>query len=1621
MPRAPRAGAPAAAADPLAGFSPATRAWFTAAFAGATPPQAEGWPAIAAGGHALLCAPTGSGKTLAAFLWCLDRLVAEPPPTDPALRLRVLYVSPLKALVHDVDRNLRAPLAGIALAAERLGLPAAEVRIGMRTGDTPADERRAFAKAPPDILVTTPESLYLLLTSAARAALRGVRWVIVDEIHALAGTKRGAHLALSLERLAALTEVPPQRIGLSATARPLTTVAAFLGGREDVAPDAPDAAGEGAAGAAADAPDPGPDADPVAATLAPPRVPAGRPRPVTIVDTGVRKPLELEVIVPVEDLGRIGEPLPLDEAPGGPASGPEARTSIWPQVWPRLLERIRAHRSTIVFVNSRRLAERLARTLNEIAGEEIVLAHHGSLAREQRLLVEDALKAGRIPAIAATSSLELGIDMGAVDLVVQVGSPLSVARGLQRVGRAGHSVGAASRGVIFPRHRGDLLECAVVAERMHAGAIEAVAIPRSPLDVLAQQVVAIAAEGTWRTDALLALVRRAEPYAELGAETFEGVLEMLAGAYPSDEFAELRPRIVRDRAAGTVTARRDARMVAVISGGTIPDRGLFPVYLAEDGEAAGAGQPPGTRARAARTGGRRVGELDEEMVYETRPGEIILLGASAWRVESIGHDRVLVSPAPGQPGKIPFWRGDSPGRPIELGREIGRATRELADGLAGGVRGRAAVLARLHDTHDLDARAATNLVAYLDEERAATGTLTTDRPVVDERCRDELGDWRICLLTPFGARVHAPWALAIEARLRERLGIEVQPIWSDDGIVIRLPATEPALAGGDPGATGMPDAPEDALLPAADDIEELVIGALGSSALFASRFRENAARALLLPRRRPGLRTPLWQMRRRSAQLLAVASRYGSFPIILETYRECLSDVFDLPALTGILRAIERREIRVVHVETRSASPFASSLLFDYIAAYMYEGDAPALDRRAQALALDRDLLRELLGADELRELLDPDALAELELELAGLAPERAVTSADGLHDLLRRLGDLDADEVAARVAGADATARAATAADWLAALTADRRAARVRIAGEERWIAAEDAGRFRDAAGVVPPAGIPDAFLVPARDALGGLLARYARHHGPFLSDAPAARWGLPRGIVEDAAERLLASGVLVRGELRPGGVTREWCDPEVLRLLRRRSLARLRREIEPVEPAALGRFLPAWHGIGGAAGGPDRLAEVIGLLEGVPLAASVLERDILPARVRGYQPRLLDALGAAGEVAWIGAGSLGRDDGRVILVRPDRLALVAPADDAAAAAIGDPDGEGRLRAAIHAHLAARGAAFWREILVAGMRAHARTGLRAPTERELLDALWELVWAGLVTNDTFAPLRALRWKRPGRDRPAARPRLGAAGRMGPPEGTGRWSLVAEGVETAVALAGGRAPNPTERRHALALRLLERHGIVTRDGVAAEGTPGGFGAVYPVLRELEERGRIRRGYFIEGLGGAQFALPGAVDRLRALRADAGGAPVPDAGRVRLLAATDPANPWGAALPWPRRDGAEGRPPGRAAGSWVVLVDGAPAAVLERAGRALVTLLAADDPVVADAVCAALPELVADGRLRELRVERIDGTAVGEHPFRDRLAAAGWRAGYHGWSPPGPTAPVRRVRDDDRDV
>ncbi|GLI00455.1 DEAD/DEAH box helicase [Phytohabitans aurantiacus] len=1484
-------------AEVLAQFGRATREWFSAAFAAPTDAQAGAWRAIGAGRHALVVAPTGSGKTLAAFLWSLDRLAREPAPADPKHRCRVLYVSPLKALAVDVERNLRAPLTGIRHAAARLGVPQPDITVGMRTGDTPADERRSFARTPPDILITTPESLFLLLTSAARESLAGVETVIIDEVHAVSATKRGAHLALSLERLDALLPRPAQRIGLSATVRPIDEVARFLGGAQ----------------------------------------------PVEVVQPPAAKTIEVEVQVPVEDMTRLDE----IEDPGDEGT---RRPSIWPAVEERVFELIGQHRSTIVFTNSRRGAERLCARLNEIASDHheigklpaeimaqsgaaagappvIARAHHGSVSREERKHIEEALKSGQLPAVVATSSLELGIDMGAVDLVVQIEAPPSVSAGLQRVGRAGHQVGAVSRGVVFPKHRGDLVSCAVVAERMTVGAIEELRYPRNPLDVLAQQIVAMVALDQWRVTDLAELVRRAAPFAELPDSALHAVLDMLSGRYPSTAFAELRPRLVWDRAADVLTGRPGAQRLAVTSGGTIPDRGLFGVFLA------GA-------ERAA-----RVGELDEEMVYESRVGDVFLLGSTSWRIEDITPDRVLVSPAPGAAARMPFWKGDQLGRPVELGRAIGARLRALVkeddETAVAALRGAG-----------LDEWAAGNLMAYLREQREATRALPDDRTVVVERFRDELGDWRMAVHCVLGARVNGPWALAIGQRLAERYGVDAQVMPSDDGIVVRLPDTaeEP------PGADLVAFDP--------DEITQLVEEAVGGSALFASRFRECAARALLLPRRDPRRRQPLWQQRQRAAQLLDVAREYGDFPITLEAARECLQDVFDVPGLAGLMRELGGRKVRLVEVESQKPSPFARSLLFGYVGAFLYEGDAPLAERRAAALALDSTLLGELLGRVDLRELLEPAVVDATERQLQWLTEERRPRDAEDVAELLRLLGDLSDAELSERGALPE----------WLSTLESAKRALHVRVAGEQRWIGVEDAGRYRDALGVALPVGVAQAYVEPVPDPLGDLVSRYARTHGPFTAATCAARFGLGVFVVEQALRRLGGTGRVVSGEFSPDGAGLEWCDAEVLRLLRRRSLAALRREIEPVPPRALATFLPRWQSVGTSARGVEAVAAAVEQLQGVAVPASALERLVLTARVADYSPAYLDELCASGEVLWAGAGSIPGGDGWVTLAYADAAPLLLPPPDESLALT-------PLHQSILDTLAGGQALFFRAL---------SDRVSSTDDSTLVAAVWDLVWAGWLTNDTLAPLRAAlggggahrakpaaartRYRRPGR--------VAMPTRTGPPTMAGRWSLLPE-----------RDTDPTHRAAALADTLLERHGVVTRGAVAAEGAPGGFAAVYPVLAALEERGAARRGYFVEGLGAAQFAVPGAVDRLRALADDHRGAAT-----ALVLAATDPANPYGAALPWPDRVLAQegtGHRPGRKAGALVALVGGELALYVERGGRTLLSFM--DDADALGAAAKALADAVHSGALGALSVERADGEAVHASPLRDALTAAGFRA------------------------
>ena len=1496
-------------------FSAPTRTWFEAAFAAPTPAQAGAWDAIAHGRHALVVAPTGSGKTLSAFLYAIDKLLTAGPPDDKTKRTRVLYVSPLKALAVDVERNLRAPLTGIRHTADRLGAPLPEVTVGLRSGDTSPADRRRLSTRPPDILITTPESLFLILTSRARETLRGIETVIVDEVHAVAGTKRGAHLALTLERLDALLDAPAQRIGLSATVRPLEEVARFLGGTA----------------------------------------------PVEIVAPPSTKEWDLKVVVPVEDMTMPGE---YDEESGDPGRA----TSIWPHVEEHVVDLIEQHRSTIVFANSRRLAERLTARLNEIATERaesgfvtgaerppqpptrqpaqimaqsgasagaetiIAKAHHGSVSKEQRAIIEDDLKRGRLPAVVATSSLELGIDMGAVDLVIQIESPPSVASALQRVGRAGHQVGEVSRGVLFPKHRGDLAQTAVSVQRMLDGAIERLAIPTNPLDVLAQQVVAATAMEDWSVDEFFDLTRRAASYSQLPRSAFDATLDLLSGRYPSEEFAELRPRIVWDRVNGTMSGRPGAQRLAVTSGGTIPDRGLFGVFLV--GEKA-----------------NRVGELDEEMVYESRVGDIFALGATSWRIEDITHDRVLVTPAPGIPGRLPFWKGDTLGRPAELGAAIGAFTRGLLTQSETNARATVAEAG-------LDAHAAANLVTYVIEQREATNVVPSDTQIVVERFRDELGDWRLVVHSPYGTPLHAPWALAINARLRERYDIDGQAMASDDGIVIRIPDTdqEPPLG--------------DLIVFDPEEIEQLVTQEVGGSALFASRFRECAARALLLPRRDPGRRSPLWQQRQRSAQLLEVASKYPSFPIVLEAIRECLQDVYDLPALTALLRRIDRREVSVVDVTTQTPSPYARSLLFGYVAQFVYEGDSPIAERRAAALSLDQGLLAELLGRAELRELLDPEVLAEVEAELQWLAPDRRARTAEAVADLLRLLGPLTLDELAARVTE-EKTAEVGT---WLAGLADARRVVAVRIAGEERWTTIEDIARLRDGLGVPVPPGTPEVFTEPTEDPIGDLVSRYARTHGPFTTADVANRLGVGEAVARQALHRLAARGRLLEGEFRPAGSGSEWCDAEVLRKLRRRSLARLRREVEPVTPETLARFLPAWQHVidqqrGGKLRGVDGVVAAIDQLAGCPVPASALEPLILASRVRDYESSHLDELTSSGEVIWAGHAPLPGSDGWVSLHLADQAHLTLP----------DPQwGElDELQQSVLEALAPGGAWFFRQL---GDR------LGSTNDDALSTALWGLVWEGMVSNDTLTPLRALvrsgtTSHRTRRAPPRVSLRTGrTATRSGPPETAGRWSVLP-----------ARDPDATRRAHATAEHLLERHGVVTRGAVMQERIVGGFAGVYKVLTAFEDTGRCRRGYFVEGLGAAQFGAAGAIDRLRTFSEPEESNPV-----ALALAATDPANPYGAALAWPANSGDNGHRPGRKAGALVVLVDGSLTLYVERGGRTLLTW--SDDTARLTLAATALADATRRGALGKLTVEKADGAALlggGDTPLRQALNAAGF--------------------------
>ncbi len=1830
--------------DALSHFSTPVREWFRATFSAPTAAQEGAWESIRNGNNTLIIAPTGSGKTLAAFLWALDALHRE-HETGTAGGTRILYISPLKALGADVERNLRAPLTGITrLSGNNTGEP--NISVGVRSGDTPARERRQLISNPPDILITTPESLYLMLTSAARNTLTGVTTVIVDEIHNLAATKRGAHLTVSLERLDALLEKPAQRIGLSATVENPEAVARFLGGIQPVTimsrpvakewdlrlsvpvPDmaalggandygqglyapseyapseVPGGGGSTSAGSAQGAAQPAPSAANTPASA-----------PYTLEDAigvfpGLENRQETEqadpaqqgdnaapkntLTIPEEVLreGALQEGAPREGAPreGAPqekalretADSERPETSIWPRVQERIVDHIENNRSTIVFVNSRGLAEKLTAALNDIHLRRVLAkqgidpedyaagicdiaevpplarAHHGSVSKEQRTLIEEALKGGTLRCVVATSSLELGIDMGHVDLVIQVAAPPSVASALQRVGRAGHRVGEISRGFFYPKHRGDLLGATVTLAGMRSGTLEPLTIPTNPLDVLAQQTVAACALGPISVDSWYEALRRSAPYAELPRALFDSVLEMLAGRYPSDEFAELRPRIIWDRTpteeapSGSIEGRPGAQRLAVTSGGTIPDRGLFPVYLVSGDEERGP---------------KRVGELDEEMVYESRAGEVITLGASSWRIEEITHDAVRVSPAPGQPARLPFWHGDRMGRPYALGVQTGAFTRALSSLDA---TDSAAARQQLEQL-GLDTWAVDNLLAYLREQRESTGAVPSDTRMIVERHRDELGDWRVVLHSPLGYGVHAPWALAVRARIEERYGVDASVMASDDGLILRLPAMEDVP----PGA--------DLFLFDPDELEAIVTERVGDSALFASRFRENAARALLLPRRDPGKRTPLWQQRQRAAQLLDVARKYPDFPVLLETARECLQDVYDVPALVQVHRSLQSRAVSMLEVETNEPSPFARTLLFEYVAEHLYDGDAPAAERRAAALSLDPALLAELLGSSGLRDLLDPAVLVQTQQRLQRTGERYRACGVEGVADLLRQLGPLSARELSLRLRsdnppteapgiehedsenygeeyGEEYGAHAST--DQARALAEElvrsRRAFSFMGAADGSaepqlyYAVVEDAARLRDGLGIMPAAALPTALLEPVAEPLEDLVSRYARTHIPFTAQQAAEHFSrltpVGVGVLTPVLQRLQQQRRLSSGEFLPevlralGSAGVEWVDAQVLRTIRARSLAALREEIEPVSAQVYGVFLPSWQNVHslsvrvaqilpeasayGAFMPSRRAATVVGervaplspaaensadsaaqdsasatedlltaidQLAGVRVPASALETLILPARVPGYQPHMLDELMASGRVFFTGAGQLGggsaqKSDGWIRLHLSESSSLTLGEDyPEQLLRAENPElwealqAPGTLEHAIYEALA-HGGLFMpalRERVAQLMSAAAPAGqvVTFPDAAEVSAALWRLVWAGAVTNDSFAPVRAmLAGVRSAHPTPAAPARLSRVGRHGAGRiaaarasmgngltggygadsyGSSGYSAPAAGRGLRSLRGGFHAAAPTVAPQdsgrfsrvdtllqepveatvtalARADLLLDRYGVLTRGCLQVEDSAGGFSQLYRIYSAAEDRALVRRGYFIEGLGAAQFAAPATVDLLRST-ADSLSVPASPQGfgatqgfgasaytpqrtdtervygtfTVTLLAATDPANPYGAALSWSaipsfahEGEGTVKHRPARKAGACVVLVDGAPVLYVERGAKTLLAFTT--DPVLLEAAAPALARLVSAGGAEKISVEKVnDVELLGTHTVStSTLGASGGEVVEH---------------------
>nr|WP_154928990.1 ATP-dependent helicase [Pantoea agglomerans] len=1487
-------------------FSPATRRWFSAAFKAPTPVQQAAWQAIASGAHALVIAPTGSGKTLAAFLTAIDALFqvrAEQPAPSRETTTRVLYISPVKALAADVQRNLTLPLAGVCAERQALDEPAITLTVGMRSGDTPAAERARLLRRPPDILITTPESLFLMLTSKARTTLQGVTTVIVDEVHAVAGSKRGSQLALSLERLDALLPRPAQRVGLSATVRPVERIAAFLGGCQ----------------------------------------------PVQVVNPSSDRTLHLTIEVPVPDMTDIASDSDLS------GDTPSASGSIWPHIEARILQQVMAHRATLVFVNSRGLAEKLTARLNarfferqaaaedpdtassESRADPIARSHHGSVSKEQRAGIESALKQGSLRCVVATSSLELGIDMGPVDLVIQVGAPLSVASALQRVGRAGHQVGGTSTGILFPRTRHDLLDAAVTLQSMRAGQLDALSPPLNPLDILAQQTLAAVAMDSLQAEAWYSLVCRADPFRGLSRRLFDATLDMLAGKYPSDGFAQLRPQLIWDRESGLLSARPGAQHLAVTSGGTIPDRGMFSVMLPEGEEQAGS---------------RRVGELDEEMVYESRINDIITLGASSWRIQQITHDQVVVVPAPGRQARLPFWRGEGVGRSADAGASLGLFLRQLNNVSPAEAEKQLLSLG-------LNPHAVTNLLALLADQRTATGVVPDDRTLLIERCRDELGDWRVILHSPWGKRVNAPWALAIAARIEHRMGLNASVAASDDGIVARFPASEEEPPGAELFVFG------------SDRLTQIVTESVGHSALFAARFRECASRALLLPRRNPGKRSPLWQQRLRAGQLLAVASAHDDFPILIETARECLQDVYDLPALHHLMEQIAQGEVQFSEVTTGQPSPFAAPLLFGYVAEFIYASDAPQAERRASLLSLDSNLLGELLGQTRKRDLLEPAVVAGVEQALQRRDPRYQAQHAEGIIDLLRDLGPLSVTEIRARFIG---DAQQVTGA--LTQFAAARRIIPVIIAGEDRWAVIEDAARLRDALAVALPDDLPATFLLPPAAPLHDLIGQYARTHTLFTARSLAARYGLGVAVVNEVLLTLLQQGSLLNMGSAAGESEPAWVAADIFSRLRLRSLQSAREATRPVPPAVWVTLLLERHGVLNERRqeqqGAEGVLRVIEQLAGVPLPASLWESQILRARVADYQPAMLDELLSRGEVIWCGHKALGHNDGLISLHLTECAAETLPVIDTTQPVT-------PLQQQVIDALSRGGAWFVHEIMV-------QQGETELPSDSLCEALWQLVWQGYVTADSWIAVRGL-LTTPGASR--ARPARTLRTRFGQRFTPGALTARRPAVNT---LAGrwSRLPRqpvaPARLALSLAENLLDRYGVITRGSAVAEQIPGGFPALQPVLRNMEDAGRLLRGRFVDGAGGAQFADQQTIERLRKLAEN----PLAEADAV-VLAAPDPANPFGAMLSWPVHG--SGTRPTRRPGGRVVIAGGALLLYLTPGGKELLTFT--DDPARQQAAVAALGAALQRENSAMFTLERADGKPVTQSPLLNALRHAGF--------------------------